>query len=66
MSDDEIQLLPLKFICTDCNLAGPAENFVEKVMTITWRAKYRRMDAFVKIHCPICKNLLSITFEYLQ
>jgi len=65
MSEDESKTLPLRFIGHDCKLAGPAESFREVVMSVTWRAKYKRLDAFVKIHCPICKVLLSITFEFI-
>lgn len=64
-SEDGTKALPLRFVCEDCKLAGPAESFREVVMSVSWRHKYNRLDAFVKIFCPICKTLLSITFEYI-
>lgn len=63
--DDKSKTLPLTFTCLVCNISGQSKIFKESVMTIAWREKYKRMDAFVRILCPRCKTLLSITFEFM-
>jgi len=51
--------------CSSCHLEGSWRVFTEKILSILWRPKTDRLEAFVQIKCPKCSNMVTIIFEKL-
>lgn len=55
-----------RYVCTSCDWQGEGENFVTKVLSAAHRQKTDDIQAMVKITCPRCDYLVTITFDTIK
>lgn len=54
------------YYCQSCNFTGDEHEFKTKLLSMMYRPKYDNIQAFKKVECPKCKNIVTIIFETLD